>query len=100
MPAVTTPERDTITRPSEETDVSLDQPWNVIIHDDPVNLMSYVSLVIKKLFGYPNAECERLMRQVHYEGRSIVWTGARERAEHYVHQLHRHQLLSTLQKAN
>jgi ATP-dependent Clp protease adaptor protein ClpS len=92
MPATVNPEIGT------KPDIKLDTPWNVIIHNDPVNLMSYVSLVIRKIFGYPEQEAERLMLQVHQEGRSIVWSGARERAEHYVRELHSHQLLATLQQ--
>lgn len=92
MPATVNPETGT------KSDVKLDTPWNVIIHNDPVNLMSYVSLVIRKIFGYPEQHAERLMLQVHQEGRSIVWSGARERAEHYVRELHSHQLLATLQQ--
>lgn len=100
MPSVATPERSLTTMPREETEVVLDQPWNVVIHNDPVNLMSYVSHVIRKLFGYGEQEANRLMLQVHEQGRSIVWTGAREKAEHYVRELHVHQLLSTLEQAD
>ena len=92
MPAIATPELET------DTDVVLDQPWRVIIHNDPVNLMSYVAKVIRKIFGYGNQEAERLMLEVHEQGRSVVWTGARERAEHYVKELHGHQLLATMEK--
>jgi len=83
-----------------DTDVILDQPWSVIIHNDPVNLMSYVAKVIKKIFGYNQQEAERLMLEVHELGRSVVWTGARERAEHYVKELHGHQLLATMERAD
>ncbi len=99
MPPVTTPERRTIELPREDTDVLLDQPWNVVIHNDPVNLMSYVSRVIRKIFGYSEQEAQRLMLQVHEQGRSIVWSGARERAEHFVRELHTYQLLSTIEKS-
>ena len=92
-PTITSPETDT------DTDVVLDTPWSVIIHNDPVNLMSYVAHVIRKVFGYNDQEAERLMLQVHQEGRSIVWSGARERAEYYVQQLHSHQLLATMSQA-
>ena len=97
MPSIATPEKHT----AVETDpsVELDSPWHVIIHNDPVNLMSYVSHVIRKIFGYPEKEAQRLMLQVHQEGRSQVWTGRREKAEHYVRELHGHQLLATLEKA-
>ena len=93
MPAIATPDLET------DTDVILDQPWRVLIHNDPVNLMSYVAKVIRKIFGYSNQEAERLMLEVHEQGRSVVWTGARERAEHYVKELHSHQLLATMEKA-
>lgn len=92
MPATVNPET------GIKPDIKLDTPWNVVIHNDPVNLMSYVAMVIRRIFGYPAQEAERLMMQVHQEGRSIVWSGARERAEHYVRELHAHQLLATLQQ--
>ena len=73
-------------------------PWNVIVHDDPVNLMSWVTLVFQRVFGYPRARAERLMLEVHQLGRSIVWTGEFERAEGYVRELHGCQLLATLER--
>jgi ATP-dependent Clp protease adaptor protein ClpS len=73
-------------------------PWNVIVHDDPVNLMSWVTLVFQRVFGYPRAQAERLMLEVHQLGRSIVWTGEFERAEGYVRELHGCQLLATLER--
>ena len=94
MPVTVNPETDT------QSDIKLDTPWNVIIHNDPVNLMGYVSLVIRKIFGYPEQKAEQLMLQVHQEGRSVVWSGAREQAEHYVRELHSHQLLATLQQSD
>lgn len=98
MPAVAPPERKTIKRPQEDTNVFLDQPWQVIVHDDPVNLMSYVTHVLRKIFGYEEKEARRLMLLVHHTGRAIAWTGARERAEHYVRELHAHQLLATMER--
>jgi ATP-dependent Clp protease adaptor protein ClpS len=99
MPAVATPERRTIELPQEDTNVFLDQPWQVVVHDDPVNLMSYVTHVLRKIFGYQEDKARQLMLLVHKTGRAIAWTGARERAEHYVRELHAHQLLATLEKA-
>ena len=87
---------DTITRTKQDT--SLDLPWNVIVHDDPVNLMGYVTWVFMKVFGYDEKKASILMLQVHEQGRSIVWSGQRERAEFYVQQLHAHQLSATLEK--
>lgn len=99
MPAVAPPEKGTIFLPEDDTVVFLDEPWQVIVHDDPVNLMSYVALVLRKIFGFPEKEAERLMLLVHNTGRAIAWTGARERAEHYVRELHGHQLLATMERA-
>ena len=74
-------------------------PWHVIVHDDPVNLMSWVTLVFRRLFGYSLAHAEQLMLEVHKLGRSIVWTGDFERAEGYVRELHGCHLLATLEKS-
>ncbi len=87
----------TLTRTEEET--SVDVPWNVIVHDDPVNLMQYVTFVLMKLFGYDESKATILMMQVHKLGRSIVWSGEREKAEFYVQQLQAHQLKTSLEKA-
>jgi ATP-dependent Clp protease adaptor protein ClpS len=77
----------------------LDSVWNVVVHNDPVNLMSYVTLVFRRVFGFPREKAERHMLEVHNQGRSIVWSGAREPAEVYLQQLHAHLLLATLEKA-
>jgi len=78
---------------------AIDVPWNVVVHNDPVNLMSYVSRVFRKVFGYSRQRAEKHMLEVHHKGRSIVWTGGRERAEAYVEQLHGYLLLATLEKS-
>jgi ATP-dependent Clp protease adaptor protein ClpS len=95
------PDVDVETTIVEETEIdeTLDQPWHVIVFNDPVNLMTFVSMVIQRLFGYPRSTAERMMREVHEKGKSIVWTGARERAESYVEQLHAHQLQASIKKA-
>lgn len=82
------------TRSEEE----LDLPWQVVVHNDPVNLMSYVTMVFQRVFGYPREKAERHMLEVHHKGRSILWSGMRERAELYVQQLHGYLLLATLEK--
>jgi ATP-dependent Clp protease adaptor protein ClpS len=81
------------------TDTALDVPWNVVVHDDPVNLMGYVTYVLMKIFGYDEKKAAILMMQVHKQGRSIVWTGQREKAEFYVQQLQSHQLKTSLEKS-
>jgi ATP-dependent Clp protease adaptor protein ClpS len=87
---------ETLTRPCE--DISLDVPWNVVVHDDPVNLMGYVTWVLMKIFGYNEQKAALLMLQVHHQGRSIVWSGQREKAEFYAQQLQIHQLKSSLER--
>lgn len=79
---------------------ALDVPWNVIVHNDPINLMTYVALVFQRVFGYSRQKAEVLMLEVHRQGRSLVWSGAREQAELYVHQLHEYQLLATMEKTS
>jgi ATP-dependent Clp protease adaptor protein ClpS len=85
--------------PITEADGRLEPPWNVIVLNDPINLMSYVTLVFQKLFGYPRHKAQRLMMEVHTQGRCIVWTGGREQAEFYVQQLHSYQLLAKMARA-
>jgi ATP-dependent Clp protease adaptor protein ClpS len=82
-----------------ESDVraKLAPPWNVIVHDDPITLMAYVTAAFQRIFGYARERAERLMMEVHTQGRSIVWTGAREQAELYVLKLHAAQLLATME---
>jgi ATP-dependent Clp protease adaptor protein ClpS len=84
----------------EEThaEEQLDVPWQVVVHNDPVNLMSYVTMVFQRVFGYPRDKAERHMLEVHHKGRSILWSGMREPAELYVQQLHCYLLLATLEK--
>ena len=71
-------ESDTLTQIREATE--LDLPWNVIVHVDPVNLMGYVTYVLKKVFGYDEKKAAILMMQVHRQGRSVVWSGQLEKA--------------------
>jgi ATP-dependent Clp protease adaptor protein ClpS len=80
------------------TQQEFDVPWNVVVHNDPVNLMTYVTMVFQRVFGYSRTKAETHMLEVHNQGRSILWSGMRERAELYVQQLHGHLLLATLEK--
>lgn len=77
----------------------LDQPWVTVVWNDPVNLMSYVTHVFMKVFGYSKAKAERLMLDVHQKGRAVVSHGTRERMELDVNTLHGYGLWATLQKA-
>lgn len=84
--------------PDLDSDTAVDRPWQVIVWDDPVNLMQYVSWVFRKLFGFSKAKAEHLMLQVHNEGRAIVSTGPREKAELDVFRLHEHGLWATMEQ--
>ena len=82
----------------EQPEREADRPWVVIVWNDPINLMSYVTLVFQKLFGYSLEEATRLMLQVHHEGKAVVASGTREKGEHDVARLHAHGLWATLQQ--
>jgi len=86
---------------SPEADVQeeLDLPWQVIVHNDPVNLMSYVTMVFRRVFGWTRERAEQHMMEVHRKGRSIVWSGEKEQAELFVQQLHGFLLLATMEKS-
>jgi ATP-dependent Clp protease adaptor protein ClpS len=85
-------------RPKGEEVVEVDVPWIVIVWNDPINLMSYVTFVFQKLFGYPRAKAEKLMMDVHTKGKAVVSSGSREKAEFDVARLHAHGLWATMQK--
>jgi len=84
-------------QPLVETSTALDASWMVIIHDDPVNLMPYVTVVIQKILGCSIEKAQDLMMQVHNNGKAIIWSGNKEKAEFYVQQLHTHQLTASLE---
>jgi ATP-dependent Clp protease adaptor protein ClpS len=77
--------------------VEPDRPWVVIVWNDPINLMSYVTYVFQKLFGYSKEKAHQLMLDVHYKGRAVVSSGTRERAELDVFRLHEHGLWATME---
>lgn len=87
-----------IEQPAQDEDREHDRPWIVIVWNDPINLMTYVTYVFQKLFGYPKAKAERLMWQVHTEGRAVVSSGTREKAEYDVARLQAHGLWATLRQ--
>lgn len=83
-------------RTDETTRDEHDLPWNVIVWNDPVTLMSYVVFVLRKLFGHDEATATKLMLQIHHEGRAVVASGPREKSEADVARLHAHGLQATL----
>jgi ATP-dependent Clp protease adaptor protein ClpS len=80
-----------------DTDVASDRPWIVIVWNDPVNLMSYVTWVFQKLFGYSLEKATALMLDVHHKGKAVVASGTREEAEMHVFRLHEHSLWATME---
>jgi len=91
-------------RPAEVIDAGTnispdtDRPWIVLVWNDPINLMSYVTLVLQKLFGYSLEKATELMLDVHNKGRAVVSSGTREHAEFDVYRLHEHGLWATMQR--
>ena len=88
----------TLTEAEINIEQLIDKPWITIVWDDPVNLMSYVTFVFIKLFGYSKEKAHELMLKVHNEGRAVVSSGTREEMERDVQRLHEHGLWATLQR--
>ena len=86
-----------ISSPEDDLGLDTDQPWIVLVWNDPINTMEYVTLVFQKLFGYSKDKAEKLMLDVHNLGRAVVSSGAREKAEIDVFRLHEHGLWATMQ---
>ncbi|HEU4449887.1 MAG TPA: ATP-dependent Clp protease adapter ClpS [Gaiellaceae bacterium] len=93
-----TPAETEVESPRGEERAERERPWIVIVWNDPVNLMSYVTFVFQKLFGYSREKATSLMLQVHNEGKAVVSGGTREKAEHDVARLHAHGLWATLRQ--
>jgi ATP-dependent Clp protease adaptor protein ClpS len=100
MGAGTTVAPQRIRTPQARERVRPDKPWLVIVHNDPINLMSYVTWVFQKLFGYPREKAHTLMLQVHNAGKAVVSSGPREKAEADCYRLHAYGLWATLSKSD
>jgi ATP-dependent Clp protease adaptor protein ClpS len=87
-----------IESPDSDVDLGTDRPWIVLVWNDPINTMEYVTLVFQKLFGYSKEKATSLMLDVHHKGRAVVSSGAREKAELDVFRLHEHGLWATMQQ--
>jgi ATP-dependent Clp protease adaptor protein ClpS len=94
---VTAPAPVEVERPETDDVVLVDRPWIVIVWNDPINLMSYVTFVLQKLFGYTKSKATKLMLDVHYKGKAVVSSGSREKAEMDVFRLHEHGLWATME---
>ncbi|HWL14226.1 MAG TPA: ATP-dependent Clp protease adaptor ClpS [Opitutus sp.] len=87
----------TTTAPQADTALALEGVWRVVVLNDPVNLMSYVVMVFKKVFGFDETKARRHMLEVHELGRSVVWSGLREKAEAYAYTLQQWHLTAVLE---
>jgi ATP-dependent Clp protease adaptor protein ClpS len=82
--------------PQSDERTTPDRPWLTIVWNDPINLMSYVTYVFQRVFGFPKPKAEKLMLDVHQKGRAVVASGAREAMEHNVEVLHGYGLWATV----
>lgn len=89
----------TTEKPREKIEKAFDKGWNVVVWNDPVNLMSYVVHVFMRVLGFNKEKATRHMREVHEQGRSIVATETRERAELYHQQIQAFGLKVSLEPA-
>jgi len=87
-----------VDEPDVDDVVDVERPWVVIVWNDPINLMDYVTFVFQKLFGYSRETATRLMLDVHYKGKAVVSQGSRDKAELDVYRLHEHGLWATMQQ--
>ena len=98
MSTLTAPVEVEVREPEVYDDIEQERPWVVIVWNDPINLMSYVTLVFQKLFGFSLHKATRLMLQVHNDGKAVVSSGNREKSELDVARLHAHGLWATMQQ--
>lgn len=89
---------DTLLEKKAEPLLALEGMWRVVVLNDPVNLMTYVVLVFRRIFGFDEARARKHMLEVHEQGRSVVWVGPREKAEAYVYSLQEWHLSAILEK--
>lgn len=97
-PFGSTPSPTRVDEPGSASDAAVDAPWNVVVWNDPVNLMTYVVWVFRKLFGFSKEKATKLMLDVHHRGRAVVSSGPREQAEVHATRLHQHGLWATLEQ--
>jgi len=96
MEAMAAPQTVPVETPDIEEVPALDRAWVTIVWNDPVNLMTYVTWVFQKLFGYSKDKAEKLMLDVHHKGKATVSSGSRERMEHDASRLHQYGLWATV----
>ena len=95
--SVPEPSSHTRTETRASPELQLEAAWRVVILNDPVNLMSYVVMVFKKVLGFDEGKARKHMLEVHELGRSVVWIGLRETAEAYAFTLQQWHLTAVLE---
>jgi ATP-dependent Clp protease adaptor protein ClpS len=100
MRCVSAPTPVELDQPETEDLTFLDSPWVTIVWNDPVNLMSYVTYVFQNYFGYSRKKAEKLMLEVHNDGKSVVASGSREEMERDVQAMHEYGLWATMERAD
>jgi ATP-dependent Clp protease adaptor protein ClpS len=95
--ATVTPQQEVAEEQEAEDSAAADRPWVTVVWNDPVNLMTYVTHVLMKVFGYPRDKATKLMLDVHHKGRAVVSSGPRERMEGDTATLHGYGLWATIQ---
>ena len=93
-------ERPPVEEREDEELTLIDRPWMTIVWNDPVNLMSYVTFVFQNYFHYSRKKSEKLMLEVHHDGRSVVASGSREEMERDVQAMHEYGLWATMERAD
>jgi ATP-dependent Clp protease adaptor protein ClpS len=76
-----------------------DAPWQTVVWNDPVNLMSYVVHVFRTYFGHSPERANALMLAVHHDGHAVVAEGPRELMEAHVRAMHEYGLWATVRRA-
>jgi ATP-dependent Clp protease adaptor protein ClpS len=99
MTCVSAPTPVELDQPETEDLTLLERPWVTIVWNDPVNLMSYVTYVFQNYFGYSRKKAEKLMLEVHQDGKSVVASGSREEMERDVQAMHEYGLWATMEKS-
>ena len=98
MLAVSAPSPVELDEPETEDLTFTDRPWVTIVWNDPVNLMAYVTFVFQNYFGYSRKKAQKLMLEVHNDGKSVVASGSREEMERDVQAMHEYGLWATMEK--
>ena len=64
----------------EITETGPSGKYAVVLHNDPVNGVDFVTSVIKSVFGYPTRKAIWLMLKAHFSGSSLLWSGPYKQA--------------------